>query len=181
MRPLSAYVSAFKHLLPSGLAWNWKGDESSPFTAFVKGLSAEFQQIDNDADAMYRDMLPQYTSALLEDWEMIAGLPGPCMALASSTDGRRAALLAKLRMRGGSTLQYMIDRAADMGYTITIEENYGGSPFEFQVNGPLYPVTSMSCTDACTSPLRDWQTDRLTCLISTIRPAHLSPVFAYAE
>ncbi len=194
MRSLEAFAEAFKKLLPSGIAWNWKGDIHSSFHKLIKGLASEFWQVDADADAISYDMLPQNTAVMLEDWEYIAGLPGPCADLASTTSGRRNQLLAKLRMQGGATKKYMIARAADAGYDIDIQEYRAFNceenceeplsadedwEFVFYVMGQEYPLTNMTCIDACTSPLREWGVDRLQCLILTIRPAHLWPVFQY--
>lgn len=106
-----SHKDALKQLIPIDLGGVFEDD-----------LELEGQQLDA-VEARAQDLLlevfPDTATALITDWERYVGI--------TSEDGkplqaRRDAVVAKLRATGASSRQDFIDLAANMGFTITINE-----------------------------------------------------------
>lgn len=80
---------------------------------------AQFTCVEQSADRVSGGITPLFAQALLADWERVTGLsPGEH----DTYQQRLAAVLAKLAETGGLSRAYFIRLAANLGYTITIEE-----------------------------------------------------------
>lgn len=73
----------------------------------------------NNAFRLFLNMFPDTCYELLADWERIYGLAPDAGA---STGVRRAALLAKIRAKGGLSRPFFTGLAATLGYEIEIGE-----------------------------------------------------------
>lgn len=186
------YQAQAQALTPTGKAWA-TGDDSL-FNKLLLAISDEFSRVDNRAAALLEEVDPRFTTELVEDWERVLGLPDNCSGeLADTIVGRRNAIVTKLNSTGGQTPQYLIDRAADLGFDITITEFseftvesevsaplYGEDwVYYFQVNAPLNSLTYFDTLSVVTDPLADWGNDILECLINRLKPAHTGVIFAY--
>lgn len=122
-------------LLPRGLAW----DQEDPVRlALVAANCTELSRVDLRADALLRELDPQTTFALIDDWETELGLPD--CAKPETLEARRAAVLAKLLAQGGHDQGpgWWSDLLAKLGY-----------PLHFVVNGQQ----PMNCNDDCMAQL----------------------------
>lgn len=190
------YRRLLLQLLPQGMAWPRASD--STLARFLDAVAVEFSRVDQRAGALFAEVLPATTSELLEEWERVAGLPDPCVADQPQTlQSRRAALVARLAGTGGQSIDYFIGLAADLGYTITIEEfrpfrvgaavvgdslTNGDWAHTWRINGPEVTVTAFRVGQSVVGePLRAWGNELLECRISGLKPAHTVLLFAYPE
>jgi uncharacterized protein YmfQ (DUF2313 family) len=150
---------------------------------------AEGQQILAEAD-------PRSTALLLTDWERVYGLPEACIVqsgVAQSIAERRAALVAKVAMRGGQSRAFFIALAASIGYAITITELFPENTehntevavmdeqyrFIWQVNAALYSLREETTEDDTEMALAVWGNQLLQCVLNRYKPAHTYILFSY--
>lgn len=87
--------------------------------AELEAEGAQFTCVEQRADRVTGGITPLFAQELLADWERVTGLsPGE----QDTYQQRLAAVLAKLAEIGGLSRAYFIRLAANLGYTITIEE-----------------------------------------------------------
>ena len=105
-------------------------------------------------------------------------------------------MVQKITNLGGQSLQFFIDLAAQLGYTITITEfqpfqvsenavgdALNGDPwiYAWQVNAPAGAIREFKVGESAVGdPLRNWGDDLLECVIERLKPAHTHVIFAYA-
>jgi len=191
------YLSLLQNLLPPGRAWT--RDAGADLTKLLAALADELARDHNRADALVAEADPRTTLELLGDWERVAGLPDPCANITESIQERRAALVARLTLRGGQSVGYFLSIADALGYAgVTIEEftpfrcgisqcgidELGDESIWFQwvVNVPGPRVIKFQCglsqcgIDTLTNINR---AEDLECQIFRYAPAHSVPVFSY--
>lgn len=193
-RSASQYRDYLKALLPPGLAF--PRDRGTRIDTLLDGMAQELERIDARGEALVAEALPSSTTELLPDWERVAGLPDNCSGLLGETlAARRADLIAKLTSIGGQSIQYFIDVAAALGYTITIEEfrpfragiSVAGDPltnddwaFTWRINAPPVTVTLFRAGEGSAGePLASWGNAALECRMVGLKPAHTIVIFAY--
>lgn len=111
------YVSLYQALLPSGAAWPRAAD--SVATELARGLTREFERVDDRAAQLLLEMDPRTTTELIEDWERVTGLPDPCVKYIPATiEGRRQAVSARLLARGGQgpSVPFLTELIVALGY-----------------------------------------------------------------
>lgn len=122
-----------------------------------------------------------YTALLnITDWERICGL--------SATDTttlqeRRNAVVAKLRAIGGLSRAYFIKLAADMGYTITIDEPFATEgPHVWRITFADQPIYEFYADQSCAEELLlDWSSNTaIEGLFNELKPAHSRLITAYS-
>jgi uncharacterized protein YmfQ (DUF2313 family) len=188
-----SYQRMIEALLPSGKVWNL--EQGSVLSQLIAGCAEELARIDNRANELLTEILPNYTNELLGDWERVAGLPDPCSGPLPTVQQRRAALISKLISTGGCTPQYFIDVAAALGFATTIEEfkpfkageSAAGQPangaewqFAWKMTSSLSTIFDFRAGQSSAGePLRAWGNEILECAISRIKPAHTVCLFAY--
>jgi uncharacterized protein YmfQ (DUF2313 family) len=89
---------------------------------YYKGVATEFVRVDQRMQDLLYEALPSYINEMLEEWENEYGLPEAGFSLANTDDGRRAEIKAKFLEVGRQDVNYYIQIAEALGYTITIEE-----------------------------------------------------------
>lgn len=187
------YLHLLAALLPPGPAWS-VGDPA------ITGAAPSLRRVHQRADALMRELDPRSTTELINRWETIAGLPDECIPAGTQTLRQRQQRLdAKLNLAGGINEAFylaQLEALGKIGATIT---RYIKSPFKctspctevvdspewryyWQVNMPAsVSVTSMTCIDSCTSPLRWWGDTVAECVLTKLCPSHTYVVFNYPE
>jgi uncharacterized protein YmfQ (DUF2313 family) len=189
------YTRVLSDLLPRG--WAWSRELTSVQMKVLEGLAVEFARIHQRDCDLLAESYPGTALETLTDWERICGLPDPCTGTLGTIQERRAAILAKLAMRGGQSRQYYIDVAYALGFTITITEyqpfrvgkNRAGDYLagedwlfywrvtSWEQNQKIYFFrTGQSVTR---ERLRSWGNALLECVLNAIKPAHTILHFAY--
>lgn len=113
-RTADQYRQQLSGLLPSGPAWD---PELVPEIAVIlAGVSQEFARLDARAVDLLNEMDPAGVSELVPDWEVIMGLPDPCLGLNPAFEDRRLAVRRRLVEVGGQSISYFIDIAVSQGY-----------------------------------------------------------------
>jgi uncharacterized protein YmfQ (DUF2313 family) len=116
------YAQAFLQLLPQGQAWPRQPPESTMVQG-IEGLCDYWGYVDgNAADLLEIESDPRSTIALLPDWERNWGLPDPCYTGPLTIHDRQIALVLRMTMMGGQSIEFFIGVAAFLGYTVTITE-----------------------------------------------------------
>lgn len=151
----------------------------SPDNALLQALqSAEGKVLDQAGfDALYTEMDPRTVDSMLLDWEIMAGLPDPCVDAGQTKEARRMALLAKLINLGGQSIAYYINLAAALGYTITVTE--GPAAHVWTIHTSLDNYWEFTVTDSAADPLAYWGNQILECVINRLKPAHTRVIYSY--
>lgn len=194
----AGHLTHLQQLLPVGAAWSREPD--AVMTDLLDALAQEYARLDTRADALIDEADVRTSLELLGDWERVLGLPNPCTASVSTTDGRRLAAWQALAMQAGHTRAFYVQLAASIGATIEIHE------FDPAVDSyapdltPLLAVPGayrfvwrvhvLSATDfwlfragfgRAGDRLQDGGALDLECLINAAKPAHTSVIFTYEE
>ena len=114
----SDYKTMLVQLLPMGAAW--QGPE---LHALLEGLAAEFARLEAQADELVEEADPRTATQSLGDWERVLGLPGDCF-VPTTIEGRREAILARLRFQGGPTRAKFEEILASFGLDSSILDRY---------------------------------------------------------
>lgn len=190
------YLAQLQALLPPGIAWARRA--AATLTKLLAAFADEFARVDQRAADLVEESDPRTTSEMLPDWERVAGLPDPCVAVLGveqTVEQRRAALVAKLTALGGQSRQYYIDLVAALGYPgatideyrpMTCNSNCNDAlwseddRFAWQINLPSDGgVFRMNCNSPCDSPLAAWGDDAVECRIQRLKPGHTTALIAY--
>lgn len=124
-------------LLPRGLAWD---PEDPVRRSLVAAQMTELSRVDVRAGNLERELDPNKTFALIDDWEQELGLP-ECVKPVT-LEARRAAVVAKLLAEAGHNQSWVWWKG--------VLEALGYPPHFF-----LSGVDVMKCNDPCTDVLTD--------------------------
>lgn len=124
-RDVVAYTDAWLAKLPLGAVW--PRDPDSTLYKAALGLNDLFARFATRAAYFVNvEAYPPTALELLKAWERVLGLPGKCIAAAYASftiAERQQAVREKLARRPGrQDRYYMLERAAAIGYQITITE-----------------------------------------------------------
>lgn len=169
-------------LLPPGDALPIAGD--SELAALLRVTARAHDRLEELAEFLRTDFDPRSTTAFLEDWERVLGLPD-CGALADTTAERRAVVLEKYTREGTLTKADLIAAAAVLGFAITITEHRpypptsDGSPLGdahvFDVVLPGLEINYFRASESRSGDsLGSFGDALLTCLLDHRKPAHLN-------
>ena len=160
------------------------GSTGHLFTRFLSCFASELSRVEGFAWDLLAQSDPGVATTLLEDWERVLGLPGPCEAGLTLTieDRQRRARAKLLDEFQTATEQYYIDYAASLGFTVTIEEipaeysprimgiaRMGVERMGGRGGFSIMQVTVVSGTG---------NLDQLRCAFNSIKPAHVVIVWA---
>ncbi len=162
------------------------------YAADISAEGAELDKAQTSADTLLGEIFADQAYLLLPSFEHTYGLiPGQ----EDTLQVRRAALLGKIRDRGGLSRQYFIDLAARFGITITIGEftlfmaswSRAGDPLSvegvqwlWRVNMPEVNVVQFRAgQSAAGERLGWWRTGLLEALLEELKPAHTVLIIAY--
>lgn len=121
-RTAPEYTAALSALLPTGLAWPRDPDEV--MQKVIAGLAGIWGDPVETLAALLltQESDPRSTVVLLPEWERNWGLPDPCAPAPTSIAARQEALVTKMTLLGAQSRAFFIGVAAELGYTITIDE-----------------------------------------------------------
>ena len=188
------YEQQLAALLPRGRIWPKEPGSRvrAVLRVFAEGLSRAHLR----ALELVDEVDPRTTVELLADWERVLGLPEPCPGATDTLAARRAAVVTKLTAIGGQSRAYFIGVAAELGFTITIQE-FGptqigddvGLPlygtdwrFVWEVNAPEFTIRNAQVGQSqIGEPLRTWGNDLLECVFARLKPAHSRLVHTYGS
>lgn len=188
------YAEALKRLLPRGRVW--PQDQASTMSRVLLALAPTYKRNSDRAAALLQDAFPGQSVELLTEWEATLGLPDPCTGPLATLQQRQLAVLAKWTATGGQSVDYFIEVAAALGWTITVTEfspayadffhaedplwDEAGA-FTWQINAPLVTTAWFSAdVSAAEEPLASWGNAPLECQLTAIKPAHTNLIFAYS-
>ena len=188
------YADMLYNLLPRGIAW--ARARGSNLGLLLEGIAQEFERVEDDAERLINECIPDTTGEMLTDWERVAGLPECCLRNIEQTESQRKSnLIAKLAQVGGASLAYFIEIAGRQGFDITIDESPSFIPYYFvegvevdtdnwqyvwEVNSATTPVFYFEAgTSGAYDRLSDFGVDALECYINNIKPAHTHVLFTY--
>ena len=150
-------------------------DEDSQLSQLLRVWARSLNRFEATTDFLRRDFDPRETTSFLEDYERLLGLPD-CGDLPESTAERRAAVLEKFTRVGSLAKQDLIDAAAILGFTITIDDQLA-APDEHYFDVVLlslevqwFRVGESRAGDS----LGSFGDTQLRCLLDTRKPAHLN-------
>ncbi|MDB5802256.1 MAG: putative tail protein [Rhodocyclales bacterium] len=149
-------------------------------------------------DQLLSEVDPRNALNLLPDYEAAAGLPDSCgSAVPTTLADRRNALVAKLFHEGSQSRAFYISLAAQLGYTVTIDEFKpficgisrcgdrlnGGHDVRFvwRVNVPSARATLFRCgASRCGDRLGAYaRAEDLECKLEELKPAHTTVYVLY--
>jgi uncharacterized protein YmfQ (DUF2313 family) len=180
------FLQALQSLLPRGAAW--PRDPDSVQTQVLLGLVQTNARLVARANNLLAESNPISTTELLPEWESTLDLPDPLLGQLPTIQARRGVVVSKFSNSGGQSAAYFINQAAQMGYTITINNNapfrvgqsYVGQPlglqdwfFTWSINSPSNAVHHFSVgQSAVGEPLNYWSNLALATEMNEISPAH---------
>lgn len=188
----SDFLQAFLKLLPRGRVWS--RDPSSVQNQALLGLNSIYATGTSRANQLLVDAFPGSTYELLPEWESTLGLPDPCAGEQPSIQARRAQVVARLTATGGQSIAYFTAMAANLGYSITINQfmpsRFGkrfGTPFggeawahAWQVNAPVNTVQKAVFGGSFGPPFAYWSNNVLQCELLAAAPAQSVLNFSYS-
>lgn len=190
------YKAQLLRLFPIGKLFDIVPDGT--LDKLLEGISVELARIDDRAANLLVESDPRRTSELLEDWERVCGLPGPCGSLAVTIQERRDQIVTLLNLRGPQNKAFIAEIGQGLGYDIEasdIEEHppfvagsrCGGRltngdewPHAFTVTVSEFTVRHFKAgTHRAGDRLLEFGDDLLECLINAQKPAHTIAIFRY--
>lgn len=184
-----AYVASLPPVSYDPLAPNIQREAAS--VAAVLGSAVA------SADVVLDEQDPAKAEISLPDWERNYSLPDPCAGLSSTSERRRTDLLHRITGRGNLSAAFMVGVANRYGFpaaTVTEFKRWTcNSPCADQIIGASYQfvwrlnlmaslaISRMTCRSPCTTPLRSWGNEALTCAISRAKPAGTRVLLAYSS
>ena len=190
-----AYTEAFAESLPPGPLWDTERDVR--LGAFLGGEANELTRVHEHLEKIVVEANPATADETLLEWEQAFGLPNACSPLASTREGRQAALRAAFLATGGQSAAYYKNLIFQVfGIDVDILEGYK-VPFTTSdgTGGDIPPFSGSVVGDALYeyADWFEWQVliyddgsitseiyDMLVCLLNKIKPAHTTVTFDYA-
>lgn len=170
------YARQLRALLPQGRLWQFRPD--AVFLQLLAGIAETFYRLHVRCAALARETDPRTTSELLPEWESTVGLPDGCIPVGSTTEQRRAAVVARFTATGGASAAYFEAVAARYGYTVTVT-NVGLHAWRISTPLSVGIVHAKAGRSRAGDAIRSFSNSQLECLFDRIKPAHTVLNFAY--
>ena len=188
-RSLDQYSHMLLALLPRGYAWPTDGALGDISMA----LAEELQRIEGRAEGLLDEADPRTVIELIEDWEGDWGLPDPCLGQLGTLQQRRELLTNKIVGIANQSRQTYIDRAADLGYAITITEYTEGdaisghpqiplldAAYVIQINSTVNTIDPRTYSAFYGEAYATWGNEILECALNAIKQSHRLLIFNYS-
>ncbi len=181
-RSAEEYTKLLQSLLPKGRFWT--RDSSSDLKKLLEGLAQEFVRIEERTEDLINEKDSRYTDELLSEFETEYGIPEYGEDLAITTEKRRGVLTAKKNEFNSQHKGYYIELAADLGWTVIIQEYTpawagmvtAGSPCGDQ-HVVFYWTVLIDCDSVTESA--EVNITKLINKIMSIKPAHTHVLFNF--
>lgn len=194
------YLGVIKKLLPKG--WAWRSAPGSVLDNLLAAFASEPARLEGRGFDFLKEMDPNQTFEMLDNWERLLGLPDECTPDDELTLARRRLrVLQKLTTGGGQSKSFYRRIANQLGYNIGVfdVENYSafrvgrsrvGDPltntdewaFAFQIKAPASTIRRFRVGQSVVGErLVLAENVTLECVIRRFAPAHTVPVFSYTE
>ena len=135
------YRKLLQSLLPKGAFWTRA--EDSTLTELLNAFGDELARVEQRGIDLIDEAFSDTITELLEEWEEDFDLPPAGFDLASTTEGRRNDISAKIIAVGQQNKEYFEEIAEALGYTITITE------FEKSLVGIITIGDSIIASERC--------------------------------
>jgi len=188
-RSLDNYQHLLLALLPRGYAWPAEGALGDISMA----MAEELQRIELRAEALIEESDPRSVIELIEDWEGDWGLPDPCLGQLGTLQQRREMLTNKMVGIANQSRQTYIDRAADLGYVITITEYTQGdaisghpeiptadAAYVIQIESTDNTIDQRTYSAFYGEAYATWGNEILECALNAIKQSHRLLIFNYS-
>jgi uncharacterized protein YmfQ (DUF2313 family) len=174
----NAYARQLKALLPPGRLW--KLEPTSWLSKLFLAIGDELARVDARARDLLDEWDPRTATETLPEWERVLGLPEEGQALATSAEGRRAAIVQKLLARDGATPAYFIALAAALGYTATIDYPAANTwRMNVALGGEQADLSEFRSGSRAGDRIGGRSVVELERVINKLKPAHTAVLFAY--
>ncbi|MEX2450375.1 MAG: putative phage tail protein [Rhodospirillales bacterium] len=188
------YYRALQQLVPQGVAW--PREDGATLSKLLRGLAVEITRMHNRLIDLIDEFHPLTTTELLTEWETEFGLPSDCtQGLDLVLQERRRLVHNRKTSRGGQSIPFFIDVAAQLGFEVTITEFYPfladhsaaedavySDPwmYAWRVNAPETTIVDFVADhSSAEDPLRKWGNELLECEIAWRKPGQTRVLFAY--
>ncbi|MBV7262553.1 DUF2313 domain-containing protein [Photobacterium sp. WH24] len=158
-----AWLDVLQQLMPQGMAWSRDNDANQ--TKLLRALAKHLAELDTSCDSMAREMLPNQTQTLLEDYEQYLGLP-ECENASETITDRRQAVVMKDRRKGGLATWQIEQLAADLGFDVTVEEIFP----HHCLRDCMYPLHPERYRHVLRVTVHNLPNARMTCLDHVLTP-----------
>lgn len=171
------YKQAMISLAPQGICWPREDDAN--WVKLWDALAQEFARINDRFNDLYNEAFPDTTTELIGDWERIVGLPDAFSDPDATLEERRAAVLFKLRARGGQSAEYIESLIEALGYPAKVYD----TPFAAGVSRSGNFIFDDSWVNFFFVLIGGPVTDlaNLEARIRSIQPAHVQSIFYVEE
>ena len=188
-RRLAQYRDQLLVLLPRGAIWSQDGELAD----YCQAIAEEFRRLEFRAELLVEESDPRTVFELIDEWEKDWGLPDACLGALPLLPDRRDVLTNKIVNIANQSRQTYINRAAKLGYTITVTEYSSGdaipghpeipiadAAYAVQINSALDTILYRHCGDPCGEPFASWDNLLLECSLKAIQQSHQLLLFSYA-
>lgn len=179
-------------LLPTGLAWQ---KETGALTELSMAITKAYHRVSQSSDALEKEVFPETSTYLLDEYEDAFGLP-ECESLgAQTTEQRRRAIYAKDTQLGDLSIAGLEALCASYGFDVDISVAhrhhclrscmYPIYPYDSQYNLIATVKTSsvhrMTCLDNILTPLIQSDDLAVTCLLDKYVIAGWEVIYIFKE
>lgn len=184
------YAQALFDLLPRGLAWT--RDPASVLGRLLRAFAEELARFEFRVRDLVRESDVRQTHELLQEWEEWLRTREHCPELGATEEERRFALQLRLATPGGQNAYHYAQVAQLLGYEIEVEDFEevqefrvgistvgealwnGEWVFVVIVHAPtISPIFFRAGLSSAGEPLATSSSERLTCELDRIKPAHV--------
>lgn len=189
---VEAWTSSLQQQTPRGLAW--PSAVTSDLYKYIKGYAPRLAAAENNADLLLLEMRPETTVQLLPEREKYLGLP-ECNIDNQNFESRRQAAIEKDHRKGGLQTWNVEKLAADLGYTISVDELFPHhclrgctyplyeEKYRHILRVTVYKITDayMTCLDDVLTPLVTNDARILECTLNKFKMAGKYYEFYYDD
>ncbi|MBB3947204.1 uncharacterized protein YmfQ (DUF2313 family) [Rhizobium skierniewicense] len=193
-RSVSTILQSLVSKLPNGWALGLRG---GVLDAVLEAVAVLIADVEQGAENLMRETDPRRANLLLPDFERCLG-PDPCGRDLDGLTVEQRQKLAHQRWTayGGQSIPYMIETAAKLGATVTVEEFWPskagvlragqrlrpqGCQFVWRINVPglVSVVKFRAGVSRAGHRLGTFEISSIECELRRIKPAHTHVVFNY--